>query len=134
MYSHTTQIRVRYAETDQMGYMYYGNYPTLYEIGRTECFRELGISYKEIEDRGVFLPVRTLNVKYIKPAKYDDLVTIETKITELPSLKITFHYRLTNQDGELLNTGETSLVFIDKNTRKPTPAPQYILDILNKYF
>ena len=85
-------IRVRYAETDKMGYVYYGNYATYYEVGRVEALRKLGMSYKEMEDEGIMLPVLSFNIKYFKPAFYDDLLTIKTSITEMPNTRIKFEY------------------------------------------
>ena len=124
----TTDIRVRYGETDQMGYLYYGNYAQYYEVGRVELLRSLGLSYKEIEAMGFALPVVNMNIKYKKPAFYDDELTIRTTIKELPSAKITFHYETLNEKGELLNVGEVILVFINKKTGKPCLAPEVIMN------
>lgn len=129
-----TKIRVRYADTDRMGYSYYGNYPTYYEVGRTEFLRELGLSYKKLEDDGFLLPIASMDIKYLKPALYDDLLTVRTIYKKFHSIKVEFDYEIFNQKSELLNTGYTKLVFVSANTRKPTKAPQYYLDILNKYF
>lgn len=107
------KIRVRYAETDQMGYVYYGNYAAFYEVARTEMLRQTGISYKELEEMGVMLPVIELHTKYFQPARYDDLITIRTTIRERPGVRIKFEYEVFNEQGELLNTGMTQLVFVD---------------------
>jgi acyl-CoA thioester hydrolase len=127
-------VRVRYAETDKMGYVYYGNYTQYYEVGRVEALRSLGTSYKEMEDSGVMLPVYTCNLKYLKPALYDDLLVIKTTIRELPTLKITFDYEIYNQKNELLNTGNTTLVFINMSTNKPCRAPESFLEKISKFF
>ena len=134
MYISETKLRVRYGETDQMGYVYYGNYPLYYEVARTEMIRKLGWPYKKIEESGVMLPVLTLNVKYIKPALYDDELTIKTIVRKLPSARIEFEYEVYNEKNELINKGDTSLVFVDMKTMKPTSAPQGFLDDIKKYF
>lgn len=134
MYISETTVRVRYAETDKMGYVYYGNYTHYYEVGRVEAMRQLGTSYKEMEDNGVMLPVYTCNLKYIKPALYDDLLIIKTVIKELPTLKIIFDYEIYNQKNELINTGNTTLVFINMSTNKPCKAPASFIEKIKKYF
>ncbi len=131
--SHETQIRVRYKDTDQMGYSYYGNYPTYYEIGRTEFLRELGFSYKLFEEKGFMMPISKMEIQYLKPAKYDDLLTIKTTYKRLHSIKAEFEYEIFNQNNELLNKGYTLLVFVDKTTRKPKQGPQYFMDKLSEY-
>jgi len=128
------QIRVRYAETDQMGYVYYGNYAAFYEIARTEMLRSTGISYKELEDMGVMLPVTELKTKYLKPGKYDDLITIRVTIRKKPAVRIIFEYELFNESGELLNQGETTLVFVNMEKNKPCMPPQIFQDKMSKYF
>lgn len=134
MYISETTVRVRYAETDKMGYVYYGNYTQYYEVGRVEALRQLGTSYKEMEDNGVMLPVYTCQLKYLKPALYDDLLVVKTTIKEKPTAKIEFDYEIYNQKGELLNIGNTVLVFIDMKTNKPCAAPISFLDKINNYF
>lgn len=130
-----TKIRVRYGETDQMGYAYYGVYAQYYEVGRVEAMRMLGFSYKEVESRGILMPVTEFNVFYKKPAFYDDELTIVTIIKELPSAaRILFDYECYNQNNELLNTGKVTLVFIDKAKNKPCLAPEWFLSELRKYF
>lgn len=114
MFTHRTQIRVRYGETDQMGYLYYGNYALYYEVGRAEAIRSLGFTYKQLEEMGIMMPVVELNSQYFRPALYDDLITVETTLKELPDgPKIAFHSVLYNEKGELLNKGVTTLVFYD---------------------
>ena len=134
MYTHTTQLRVRYAETDQMGYVYYGQYPTYYEVARVEALRALGIRYKDMEADGVMMPVLELRCKYIRPARYDDLLRIELRIPVEPQLRIRFEYEIYNEQGTLLNVGETTLVFVDMQTNKPTPTPAAVLQALKPYF
>jgi acyl-CoA thioester hydrolase len=134
MITFENKLRVRYGETDKMGYVYYGNYPLYYEVGRTELMRHFGFPYYKIEEMGFMLPVKNLNVKYYKPAVYDDLLTIKTIIKELPKAKITFYYEIYNENKELLNQGETTLVFIDENSRKPRRAPDELIKQLRPYF
>lgn len=127
MNSDTIQFRVRYGETDQMGFVYYGNYAQYFEMGRTEWLRKLGITYKKMEENGIMLPVMNLNINYLKPAKYDDLLTLKTTLTKMPSAKIEFSYEIFNEENELLTTANTTLVFVNMETNKPTRAPEYIL-------
>ncbi len=134
MYSFETKIRVRYSETDRMGYVYYGNYPQYYEVGRVELMRSLGYSYRALEDMGVIMPVRDMKIKYIKPSFYDDELTIKTIVRNLPSTRMLFEYEISNASGELLNTGETTLLFVDAETRRPMRAPKNILDAIGHYF
>ena len=134
MYSFKTNIRVRYAETDQMGFVYYGVYAQYYEVGRVELLRSLGFSYKELEEMGVTLPVVSLNIQYKKPAYYDDNLTIITNLNELPSKKITFTYEILNDQSLLLNIGEVVLVFVDKKTGKTCSAPKSVMSLFEKYF
>ncbi len=134
MFIHESKIRVRYGETDKMGYAYYGIYPQYYEVGRTELIRNFGVSYKSLEDEGIMLPVLNLEIKYLKPAFYDDLLTIKTKLVKMPAVRIEFEYEVYNQHNELLNIGYTTLVFIDAISRKPRKAPQDFLEKLEIYF
>jgi len=134
MLHHEINIRVRYGETDQMGYVYYGNYAQYFEMGRVEWLRNLGISYKRMEELGIMLPVLNLNINYLKPAKYDDLLTLKTTLLKKPSVRIEFDFELYNEDKVLLTKGLTSLVFIDIAKNKPTRAPDYILEKINPFF
>src|ERR1041385_7037057 len=134
MFISETTIRVRYGETDRMGYSYYGNYAEYYEVGRVEALRALGWNYKEIEDNGILLPVYTFSIKYLKPAFYDDLLIVKTMIKELPSTRIRFDYEMYNSKGEKINEGETTLVFIDAKTKKPKIAPEEFIAAMKKYF
>ena len=130
MKEHEIKIRVRYSETDQMGVVYHGNYAQYFEMGRVEWLRNMGISYKWMEDNGIMLPVVSLTMNYKKPARYDDLLTIKTKMLKLSSVKIEFDYEITNEDNELLTTGYSVLVFVDMKTGRPTAPPKYILDLM----
>lgn len=121
------EFRVRYGETDQMGVVYYGNYAQYFEMGRTEWLRKFGISYKWMEDNGIMLPVVDLSVKYIKSATYDDVLTVVTQLRKIPTIKIEFDYEIYNERKELLTKGSTTLVFIDKETKKIVMAPDYLL-------
>jgi len=134
MYTSTTKVRVRYGETDKMGYVYYGVYPLYYEIGRTELMREFELPYKKIEDLGIILPVKTLDIKYHKAAKYDDLLTIRTTIKELPGIRITFHYEILNEKDELLNEGTTMLIFVNEKSQRPMKAPDELIKKLESHF
>jgi len=127
-----TKLRVRYGETDQMGIVYYGNYADYLEQGRTEWLRTLGFSYKFMEENKIHLPVVNLNVNYRKPALYDDVITITTTLKEIPSVKIEFYYEIHNQDGQLLITATTTLVFVDSSTKKLRKAPDYLLEKLKE--
>lgn len=127
-------IRVRYADTDQMGYVYYGNYARYFEIGRVEALRSLDFHYKVMEDEGVMMPVYENKSRYLKPARYDDLLTIEVRIPTLPSARVVFQYEIRNQDGILLNTGETTLVFQRRDTGRLCAAPAGLLAKLRPYY
>ncbi|MDJ1502690.1 thioesterase family protein [Xanthocytophaga agilis] len=133
MYIHEERIRVCYADTDQMGYVYYGNYARYYEIGRVESLRSLGFSYKKLEDSGVMLPVYEHSSRYHQPAKYDDLLTVKVLIKTMPTVRMLFSYEIYNEEGTLLNTGETTLVFIDKHSNKITKAPTDLVQKLRPY-
>ncbi len=135
MYIATTQIRVRYGETDQMGYLYYGNYALYYEVGRAEAIRELGFTYRELEEMGVMMPVVDLHVQYYRPALYDDLITVKTILKELPeSSKIQFHSELYNEAGVFLNKGVTTLVFYDPKEKKKVDMPEILKSRLAPFF
>ncbi len=129
-----TGIRVRYADTDQMGYVYYGNYARYYEIGRVEALRALGFHYKEMEDSGIMMPVYDLHCKFHQPARYDDLLTIRVKILRPPTVRVCFEYEIRNQEQLLLNTGSTTLVFQNIKTGKLCPCPEDLSDKLRPFF
>lgn len=134
MYQQEIQVRVRYAETDQMGYVYYGNYAMYYEVARVEAFRQLGYPYKKLEEDGIGMPVVSLQVNYHYPAKYDDLLTIKVSIPVRPKARIQFSYEITNQAGKLVNTGNTELVFIKIETGRPTRLPEVMANLLQPFF
>ena len=134
MIRNQTNIRVRYGETDQMGYVYYGNYAQFFEVGRVEWLRSLGVSYKSLEESGIMLPVINLNINYMKPAKYDDLLTITTTLSKKPLVKIEFDFEVHNENNDLLTTGFTSLVFMDMKKNKPIKAPKELLDQIYALF
>ena len=125
-------LRVRYAETDSMKYVYYGNYATYLEVARVELFRSLGISYSEIESRGIWLPVSDLQIKYIKPGIYDELLEIHTFIKEIPGAKLKFEYEIFNEKEELISTASTTLFFLDAEKNKVIKCPKFLLDLIEK--
>tara|TARA_B100000214_G_scaffold134384_1_gene95580 strand:- start:733 stop:1140 length:408 start_codon:yes stop_codon:yes gene_type:complete len=127
-------IRVRYADTDQMGFVYYGNYAKYYEIARVELFRNIGLTYKSLEEMGIGMPVIEMKTNFVMPAKYDEKLVVNIKIPELPKLKIIFFYEIFNEKNELINTGETVLTFINLLTGKPKRVPSIMKDKLSKYF
>lgn len=134
MYLSETKVRVRYAETDKMSYVYYGNYASYFEVARVEALRDLGMSYRQMEEEGFMLPVLEYKVKYFKPALYDDLLTIRTKIPVMPSVRIVFQYEIFNAENILLTSAETTLVFIERSSGRPCKAPAELLSKLTSYF
>lgn len=135
MFSFPTQRRVLYGETDKMGYLYYGNYASYYETGRVESMRSIGLVYKELEDKGIIMPVLDMSVKYLKPAFYDDLLTIKTILPEFPDgFKLYFQYEIFNQHNQLLNTGDSTLIFFDAKIRKPVQAEEVLEGKLDAFF
>lgn len=132
MLSHQVSYRVCYADTDQMGYVYYGNYARFYEIARVETLRSIGVSYKVLEDAGIGLPVYENYSKYHAPALYDDLLRIECTLVKMPSARIEFVYKIYSQSEALLHEGKTTLVFMDLATKKVVKAPEWLITaILN---
>ncbi|MCZ2298004.1 MAG: acyl-CoA thioesterase [Chitinophagales bacterium] len=135
MFESTTQIRVRYAETDQMSVVYYGNYAQYFEVGRVESIRQLGLSYKQIEEFGVIMPVVEMNIKFLRSAEYDDLLTVKTSVKELPTNhKIEFHQEVYNEANKLLTVGRIVLYFIDAATKAKTNMPALLKEKLEKFF
>ena len=135
MYEHTTQLRVRYAEADPMNVVYYGSYAQYFEVGRVESLRNLGISYKGIEDMGIMLPVVELNIKYLRPAKYDNLLTIKTMIKQIPvDHKIVFDQEIYNEEEKLLTIGKVKLYFMNAQLGKRATMPGPMLEKLSSYF
>ncbi|EDM43282.1 probable thioesterase [unidentified eubacterium SCB49] len=128
----TYSFRVRYGETDKMGVVYHANYAQYLELGRTEWLRNIGFSYKWMEDNNIILPVINLNINYKKSAYYDDELCVVTKLKKLPTYRIEFYYEIRNNSGEILVTAETTLVFINNETKKLMKAPNYLLEKLKE--
>ncbi len=135
MFITETQIRIHYALTDQMGMVYHGHYAQFYEIGRAEAIRQIGYTYKDIEEMGIIMPVVDIHSRFLRPAKYDDLITVKTTLRELPlHHKIMFHHEIYNEQDELLNTGDITLYFMDAKTMKRCEMPGELKDKLIRYF
>jgi acyl-CoA thioester hydrolase len=134
MFKYATKIRVRYGETDQMGYMYYGNYAEFFEVGRVEMLRSLGLTYSGMEASGIMMPVLELHSRYLKPARYDEEITVNVLMAKMPGVKIHFKYDLYNEKQELIHVAETLLVFINMKTNRPCLPPQDFIDKLKPFF
>ncbi len=134
MYYFENKIRVRYGETDAMGIVYYGIYPLYYETGRTEMMRHLGFTYRKMEELGVIMPVISMSSIYRKPAFYDDLLTIRTIVEEMPETRILFDYEIYNEKCELVNEGQTTLVFVDREKNRPIRIPGFLKSVLESCF
>ena len=130
MKTSTTTVKVRYAETDKMGVVHHANYPIYLELARIEWLNDIGISYKNMEEEGVMLPVYEMQFSFLSPAYFDDTLTIKTILKQLPRARITFDYEITNEVGKLLTKAQTTLVFVDTKTNRPTRCPEYVLDRL----
>lgn len=130
MTEYEIELRVRYGETDRMGYVYYGNYAEYFEVARVEMLRAAGVSYRNLEDRGVLLPVLEYNVKYFQPVFYDELITIRIRMDELPGVRIVFDYETVNEKGKVVNKAKTTLAFVDKESGKPVRCPDDVLKAL----
>lgn len=128
----TTSIRVRYAETDPMKYVYYGHYATYFEVARVELFRTLGMSYDEIENRGTWLPVSEYSIKYLKPALYDEILEIHTFIKKIPGARIEFEYEIYNSSKQKITEAKTTLFFLDAKTNKVVKCPEFLMQIIEK--
>jgi acyl-CoA thioester hydrolase len=129
-----TKVRVYYEDTDQMGVVYYGNYARYYEIGRTEMIRDLGFTYKQMEEMNIMLPARSLKINYLKPAYYDDLLTIRTIVDSIPKVKFPIKTEIYNEKRELINSGEVVLAFFNSVTNKPCAAPKFFTDEITRIF
>lgn len=134
MFENSTKIRVRYGETDQMGYMYYGNYAEFYEVGRVEMLRSLGLTYRGMEESGIMMPVLEMKCKYLKPARYDEEITVKVIMDKMPGVKIHFRYELFNEKEELIHQGETLLVFVNMATGRPCLPSADFLEKLKPFF
>jgi acyl-CoA thioester hydrolase len=134
MFCSETSIRVRYGETDRMGYMYYGHYPEYFEVSRTDMIRQFGLSYREIEDMGIIMPVKSLKVDYKAPAMYDEILIVKSILKELPEIKLDIDYEIYNEKNQLVCTGNTVLAFVDVKTRRPRRAPEFFLNAVRKFF
>ena len=135
MFIHETHVRVRYGETDQMGYLYYGKYAEYYEVGRAEAIRSLGISYKELEAvHGIMMPVMSLQMRFVRPALYDELLTIRTHLRQLPTDTITFYMEIYNEKKKLVNGGSVKLCFVEMASNKTVAPPQYLIEKLSSFF
>ena len=135
MFTTETQIRIHYALTDQMGIVYHGHYAQFYEIARTEAIRQIGYTYKDIEAMGIIMPVIDIHSRFLRPAKYDDLLTVKTILKELPvHHKIVFHHEIYNEADELLNTGDVTLYFMEAKEMKRCEMPEQLRDVLKHYF
>ncbi|MUP47014.1 acyl-CoA thioesterase [Gramella sp. BOM4] len=130
MKSHETFVKVRYAETDQMGVVHHGSYPEYLEIARIDWLDELGISYKKMEQEGIMLPVFELNLKYHKPVTFHENIRVVTHLREMPNVKIIFDYEVFNEQGDLVTSASSVLVFMDANSRRPIRCPKFILEKL----
>lgn len=134
MISTTHTIRVRYGETDPMKYVYYGNYAEYLEVARVELFRSIGISYDEIEKKGIWLPVSEYNIKYLKPAKYDEILEIRTFIKQKPNVRIYFEYEIYNSLGEKITEASTTLFFLDSEKQKIIKCPDFLLELIQTHW
>jgi acyl-CoA thioester hydrolase len=135
MYTTETQVRVRYAETDQMNMVYHGNYAQYLEVGRAESIRQLGYTYKDMEALGIIMPLVELHLKFMRPAHYDDLLTVKTSLKELPTdHRIEFLQEVYNETGKLLTTGRVVLYFLNSKTREKTTMPKELVEKLKAFF
>ncbi|RZK55190.1 MAG: acyl-CoA thioesterase [Pedobacter sp.] len=135
MFIYESKVKVRYVETDQMGVVHHSNYAQYYEVARTECFEACsGMTYETMEKEGVMLPILDLQCKFIKPALYNQTLTIKSIVKQLPTVRLVVDYEIYNEAEQLINTGQTTLVFVDKNTRRPCQPPKNFMENVRKYF
>jgi len=134
MFVFNTQLRVRYADTDQMGYVYYGNYAAYYEVARVESLRHLGYAYRDLERQGTMMPVLENHSRFLLPAMYDELLRIEVTMKEPPSVRILFFYKIFNEEDKLIHTGNTLLAFVKIDTGRPCRPPKILLELFNPFF
>lgn len=128
----THSLRVRYAETDPMKYVYYGNYATYFELGRVELFRSIGISYDEIEKQGIWLPVSDYKIKYLKPALYDQKLEIHTFMRKIPGVRIEFEYEIYNEEGIKITEASTTLFFLSAETNRVIKCPDFLMTLIEE--
>ena len=134
MISFETKIRVEYHHTDQMGIVHHSNYVKFFEVARTEWLRSAGLTYAEMERRGVMMPIVEVNVKYRQPAYYDELITVKAIVEDMPMARMVFKYEIRGEDGRDIASGSTTLGFIDKETRRPQRAPKWLMEVLERVF
>ena len=135
MFVHESKVKVRYVETDQMGVVHHSNYAQYYELARTECFEACsGMTYEQMESEGVMLPILELQSKFLKPALYNQVLTIKSIVNTLPTVRLTVDYEIYNEKNELINTGKTVLVFVNKETRRPCAPPENFMQNVRQYF
>jgi acyl-CoA thioester hydrolase len=135
MFVYESKVKVRYVETDQMGVVHHSNYAQYYELARTECFEACsGMSYEQMEAEGVMLPILEIQCKFLKPAFYNQTLTIKSIVNELPTVRLTVNYEIYNEAKELINTGKTILVFVNKTTRRPCQPPKNFMQQVYQYF
>ena len=135
MITYSYKKRVRYGETDQMGYLYYGNYAQYYEIGRVEMLRDLGISYRDMEKLdGIILPVVSMQVRYLRPAYYDELLDIRTTLKKKPDQYITFDVEIWKESNQLINSAQVKLCFYDIKVKKTCKCPAHLMQVINPFF
>lgn len=134
MIQRETKVRVRYAETDQMGVVYYGRYAEYFEISRAEMIRQLGYSYSEMEADGVMMPVTEMRVRYLRPANYDEMLTLRATLSEIPDRRITIVTDVMNEAGKLLVQGKVTLAFLDSQSGKTVSAPERFIKILRAHW
>ena len=132
MISFETKIRVEYHHTDQMGIVHHSNYIKFFEVARTEWLRAMGVTYAEMERRGVMMPIVDVQIKYRQPAYYDEMLSITTSVRELPMARMTFYYEVRGEDGRDVASGMTTLGFIDSVTRRPQRVPQWLMEVLER--
>ncbi|WP_051349329.1 acyl-CoA thioesterase [Chryseobacterium gregarium] len=127
-------LRVRYGETDPMKYVYYGNYAEYLEIGRVELFRSIGMSYNEIENQGIWLPVSEYKIKYLRPAFYDEKLEIHTYVKKIPGVRIEFEYEIFNEEKMKITEASTTLFFLDAKTSKVVKCPDYLMQLIEEHW
>ena len=134
MISFECKIRVEYHHTDQMGIVHHSNYIKFFEVARTEWLRSAGLTYAEMERRGVMMPIVDINVKYRQPAYYDELLSVTAIVEDMPMARMLFKYEIRGEDGRDIASGSTTLGFIDKETRRPQRAPKWLMEVLERVF